>query len=108
MKNKLAYTIVRILLGALFLFSGIVKIFPFMPAGELPAKAMSFYTAMMNTGYFMQFLGLSEIVVGILLLANWWIPLAMMILSPIMLNIVLFSSFLAFNQGGMVFMAVLV
>ena len=101
MKNKIAYTIVRVLLGIAFLVFGANKIFPFMPVGELPQPAMDFLVAMMGTGYFMPFLGLVEILVGILLLANFWVPLAMIILSPIMLNIVLFTVFLAPGAFGM-------
>ncbi len=108
MKNKIAYTIARILLGLVFFLSGIVKLLPSMPQGQLPEKAMAFTTAMASTGYFMPFLGLSEMVVGALLLLNWFVPLAMMILSPIMLNIVLFVGFLSFTIGGMAFIAVLV
>ena len=105
MKNKLAYTIIRIIVGLGFLLFGVMKFFP--STAVLPQPAMDFMTAMANTGYFIPFLALSEMAVGILLLFNLWVPLALIILSPIMLNIILFNVFLGPSLMGMVIVGVL-
>lgn len=107
MKNKLAYTIVRVLFGLAWIFYGAVKFFP-MPAPELPGPAMAFLGAMAATGYFIQFVGIAELAVGLMLVFNRWVPFSMMILSPIMLNIVLFNFFLSFSLSSMIMLVVLV
>lgn len=106
MKGKLAYTIIRIILGLAWLFFGVTK-FITLPAPILPGPAQAFLSAMTATGYFIPFVGISETVVGLLLLANFWVPLAMMIVSPILLNVILFNMFLGPTIGGMFMLLVL-
>lgn len=107
MKNKLAYTIVRVILGLAFIFYGVTKFFPFGTV-QLPGPASAFLGAMVASGYFIPFVGICELLVGILLVFNWWVPLAMMILSPIMINIILFNLFLAPSLVGAIMLIVLV
>lgn len=106
MKNKWAYTITRILLGLGFIFYGVVKFIP-MDAPALPQPAADFLTSMAATGYFIPFLGIVEILIGVLLVANFWVPFAMVILSPVMLNIILFNMFLAPSATGFIMLLVL-
>lgn len=107
MKNKLAYTIVRVLLGLAFIFYGVTKFFPFGNV-QLPGPASAFLGAMVATGYFIPFVGICETVVGILLVFNLWVPFSMMLLSPIMANVVLFNLFLAPSLVAIVMLVVLV
>ncbi len=107
MKNKLAYTIVRVVLGLAFIFYGVTKFFPFGNV-QLPGPASAFLGAMFATGYFIPFVGICEALVGIMLVFNWWVPLAMMILSPIMVNVILFNLFLAPSLVGAIMLIVLV
>jgi hypothetical protein len=51
--------------------------------------------------------GVAEVLVGLLLLANRWIPLSMMILAPVMLNVILFNIFLAPSLVGAIMLIVL-
>ena len=108
MKNRLAYTIVRVLLGLSFIFFGATKFYQVGSAPVLAQPAMDFLSAMTNTGYFIPFVGIAELLVGIFLLANFWVPFAMMILSPIMANVVLFNIFLAPSMGGTIMLIILV
>ena len=55
---------------------------------------MKFSSALMETGYFMQFVKIVEVACGALLLANYFTPLALVILAPVTLNIVLVHAFL--------------
>ncbi len=105
MRSKLAYTITRIVLGLAFLFFGAVKFFP-METPELPQPAMNFMLAMGATGYMIPMIGIAEILVGLLLLINIWVPFSMMVLSPIMLNIALFNIFLGPSIPGALFVGV--
>lgn len=93
---KIAIAIVRVLLGALFVFSAAVVLFKIpMPQPKLGPAATSFMTGLMATGYFMKLLKVTELVCGLLLIINRWSPLATVILFPISLNILLFHFYLA-------------
>jgi len=87
--------VARILLGALFVFSGSNKLFHFMNPPPPPERALAFFMALVQTGYFMPLLGIVETVAGLLLLANRFVPLALVVLAPIVVNIVAFHVVLA-------------
>ena len=87
--------VARILLGLMFFVFGLNGFFNFMPPPELPEPAGAFMGAMAETGYFLSFLKLTETVCGFLLLTGFFVPLALTVLAPVVLNIVLFHLFLA-------------
>ena len=66
----------------------------FIPMPEMPEKAGSFMGAMAATGYFLPVLKLVEIVGGVLLLVRRFVPLALVLLAPVIVQIVLFHLFL--------------
>ena len=82
-------TIARILLGLVFFASGVAGFFV-KPPPEIP----EFAAAMMKTGYMFQFIKIVEIVCGLLLLLNRFVPLALAILAPVVINIFAFHLFL--------------
>ena len=85
---KIVVLIARILLGLVFLVFGANKIVPFMPASMPTGVAGQFIGAMVSTKY-MIFVGLCESVSGLLLLANRYVPLALTIVGPVIVNILL-------------------
>ena len=87
--------VARYLLGLILLVFGLNKFINFMPAPELPPDATTFFGALMNSGYLMYVVGLVEVVVGLLLVVNKYVPLALILYAPITLNIILFHLFLA-------------
>lgn len=87
----------RILLGLIFFVSGLngfVKFIP-QPKTPMPEGAVAFAGALMKTGYMMQLLAGTQLIAGALLLLNRFVPLALALLAPVILNIVLFHIFLA-------------
>ena len=64
-----------------------------MPA--MPNAAISFMMALGQTGYFFPVLKITEVVSGILLLTGMYVPLALVLLAPIIVQITLFHVFLA-------------
>ncbi|MGV8142176.1 MAG: DoxX protein [Candidatus Pacearchaeota archaeon] len=106
MAKKVAYTIVRILLGLSWIFFGAGK---FLPAQEvvLPGPALDFLGAMGATGYMIPFVGIAELLVGLMLLTNRWVPLSTVIWAPVMLNVILFNIFLAPSISGAVMLLIL-
>ncbi len=88
--------VARVLLGLVFFVFGLEGFLHFMPKPTgMPAGAMDFAMAMMKTGYLFQLLKGTETLCGLLLLLNRFVPLALAVLAPIVVNIVAFDLFLA-------------
>ena len=65
-----------------------------MPAIDMPDAARDFFGSIMNTGYLFQFVGLVEVLAGVALLLNRFVPLALIIVAPVLVNILAFHLFL--------------
>ncbi|HEY7895762.1 MAG TPA: hypothetical protein VIC24_12765 [Gemmatimonadaceae bacterium] len=85
----------RGLLGFVFFLAGLNGFLNFMPAPtSMPKGALDFMVAMVHTGYFFQLLAGTQLLAGALLLANRYVPLALLLLAPVIVNIVAFHAFL--------------
>jgi len=92
---KISIIIVRSLLGLLFVFSAVVVLFKVpMDAPAPTGNALTFMTGLMATGYFMTLLKVVELICGILLIVNFWAPLATVAIFPISINILFYHVFL--------------
>jgi putative oxidoreductase len=95
MKAKLPI-IARILFGLIMFASGLVGLLELAPTPpDLPEKLITFTNGLMASGYFMTLLKLTETICGLLILSGYFIPLALVILAPVILNIFLVHAFLA-------------
>jgi hypothetical protein len=86
----------RLLLGLLFFVFGLNGSLNFLPqpSTPLPAAAVSFIGALMATGYMFPLIFATQLTVGTLLLANRFVPLALTLLAPFMVNSIVFHVFL--------------
>lgn len=84
---------VRVLLGALFVFGGIM-FFVSEPPKDIPGDMGIFFAGLVASHYFLYLLKITEIVCGLLLLSGFFVPLALVILAPIGLNIMMVHIFL--------------
>ncbi len=106
---KIAMIIVRTLMGLLFLFASItyflmmMGLFP-VPPMEGPVKA--FNEGLAASGYFFTLLKITEFVCGLLLVTGRFVPLALVVLSPIIINILMVHTFL--DRSGLPVAAFLV
>lgn len=91
----------RMLLGLMFLVFGLNGFFEFMEMPEMPDPAGELLEALDEAGYFFPFLKTVETLSGLLLLIGLFVPLALLMLAPVVLNIILFHIFLA--PGGILF-----
>ncbi len=94
-----AVLIARILLGLIFV---VFSANYFLGLFELPPPndaAMAFMGALADTGYMMPLVKILELVPGLMLLAGFGVPLALVLLAPIVVNIVLVHVFL--DTGGL-------
>lgn len=95
MKSKLPL-IVRLLLGFVMFASGLAGLLNLVPVPpDLPERLMTFNSGLMASGYFMPLLKVTEMICGALLLSGFFVPLALVVLAPIVLNIFLVHAFLA-------------
>ncbi len=85
----------RIILGLILIIFGANKFAGFMPAPDLPEAASNFFKALNNTGYMFKFIGAVEIIIGLLLVINKWVPLILIILASLTANFLLFHINLA-------------
>lgn len=86
----------RVLLGLPLVVFGLNAFLNFIPQPEtpLPEKAMMFATALAQSGYMLPLIGITFLIVGVLLLANRCVPLALVIFAPFVVNSVAFHLFL--------------
>jgi putative oxidoreductase len=94
-----AATGARLLLGLIFLVFGLNGFFNFLPQPQMEGKALDFIMALVNTGYMFPVIKGIEVLASILLLTGIAVPLALLLLAPIVTNILLFHTFLDFNPG---------
>lgn len=97
--------VLRIIFGLFFAFSGLGYFLGFMPLPQMTGTAKILIDAMVSSGYLMNFVKVTELIGGFLLLFDLLAPLALSILAPIILNILLFN--LVLNPAMIVFSLVL-
>lgn len=93
MKNKVMI-FSRIFLGLIYFVFGLNGFLQFLPQPPLPDAAMSFFGALISTGYFLPLLKGTEVLGGLLLLLNVGAPVALVILAPISVQIFFFHAYL--------------
>lgn len=94
---KIVILVARLLLGLTFVFfglNGLLHFLPQPPMADGPAK--QFLTALATTPY-MNFVAAIQIISGVLFLVDRFVPLALTLIAPVIVNILLFHSFMAPN-----------
>lgn len=91
--------VARLVLGLLFFVFGLNGFLGFLPQPPLEEAGLKFIMALVETGYLLKLIKGIEVLAGVLLLANAFVPLALLLLSPIVVNIVLFHFLLSFAPG---------
>ena len=77
----------RILLGFIFFASGLNGFFQFVAPPAMPGKAATFMEGLVASGYVFPVLFATYIIAGGALLANRFVPLALVLLAPAIVNI---------------------
>ncbi len=89
----------RVFLGLLFFVFGLNGFLHFLPQPAEPPAALAFLGGLAGSGYFFPLLKATETIAGAALLLNRFVPLALTVLAPVIVNIVAFHTFLA--PGGL-------
>ncbi len=110
---KIAMLIVRTLVGLLFIFASLTYFLNLVPQPELTGPLKEFNEGLGATAYFMTLLKTTELIAGLALVSGFFVPLALVVLAPIIVNILLVHVFLepsglpiaAFLFAGAIFLA---
>lgn len=81
-------TIARLLLGLVFVFFGSNLLFNFLHA-PMPTGTLGQFVGVLAVSHYVYAIGLAQAIPGILLLINRYVPLALTLLGPVIVNILL-------------------
>ena len=103
---KIAALIARLLLGVVFVVFGLNGFLHFIK-GPMPAGvAGQFAAALFTSKYYVVIFGV-QLISGILFLANRYVPLALVLIGPVIVNILCFHGLLGAPGLPMAFMVAL-
>ena len=99
-----AVLVARLLLGLALVFFGLNQVFVFVapPENAFPPEAMAFLGALEGAVYFQPLKVFVEVLAGVLFLTGLFVPLALVLFAPILVNIVGFHLFLDDPANGVV------
>jgi hypothetical protein len=87
--------VLRYLLGVVFFVFGLNGFLNFIPMPPPQGAAGAFLGALAATGYMFPLIKATEMIGGALLLGNRFVPLALTLLAPVLVNILAFHSVIA-------------
>ncbi len=67
----------------------------FMPAGQLPPGPLADFSHALLASHYLYAIGVFQVVPGVLLLVNRYVPFALALLAPVIVNICLIHIFMA-------------
>jgi putative oxidoreductase len=95
---KIASVIARYLLGLIFLVFGLNGFLHFIPMPPPKGLAAQFGAAIFASHYWVVIFGI-QVIGGVLLLVNRFVPLALVLLGPVIVNIFFFHALM--DPGGL-------
>jgi hypothetical protein len=96
---KIAALIARILLGLVFVVFGLNGFLHFIPTGPLPTGLAGQFVTVLFQSHYVLYVSAIQVAGGALLLVNRYVPLALVLLGPVIVNILLFH--LLLNRTGL-------
>jgi hypothetical protein len=88
--------VVRLLLGLPLVVFGLDGFFRFLPPPSMPLSegAAAFLGSLAQTGYMIPLIALTHLLAGLLLIVNRFVPIALCLLAPFLVNSLAFHAFL--------------
>jgi putative oxidoreductase len=98
---KIASLVARILLGLMFTVFGLNGFLHFIPMGPMPTGTAGQFAGALAASHYMVVVSGLQVGTGVLLLLNQFVPLALTLLGPVIVNIVLFHALMAPSGLGL-------
>jgi len=98
---KIAFLIARLLLGLIFLVFGLNGFLNFLSMGPMPTGLAGQFIGALFLSHYFWVVAAFQIAGGLLLLANRFMPLALVLLGPIIVNIICYHVFLNHSGAGL-------
>lgn len=92
---KIVTLVARNLLGLMFLIFGLNGFLHFIPQPPPPAGLAGQYLGVLSASHYMVPVFLMQLIGGVLLLANRFVPIALVLLGPVIVNILLYHALMA-------------
>jgi putative oxidoreductase len=97
---KIVSLIARILLGLIFVVFGLNGFLNFLSMGPLPSGLAGQFIVALAVSHYFWVIAALQVAGGALLLVNRFVPLGLVLLGPVIVNIILYHTFL--NPSGAV------
>jgi putative oxidoreductase len=91
---RIAMIIVRTLMGLLFIFGSIVYFFNLISVPPMEGTVKTFNEGLASVGFFFPMLKIAELLCGIAFVTGYFVPLATVVIAPIIVNIFMFHAFI--------------
>lgn len=104
--RRIVPEVARVLFGLVFFVFGLNGFLHFIPQPPHEGVAATFLGGLAASGYFFPLLKATEVTAGALLLAKRFVPLALVVLAPVVVNIFAFHA--ALDRSGLGMAVVLV
>jgi putative oxidoreductase len=91
---KIVTLIARLLLGLIFVVFGLNGFLNFLSMGPMPSGLAGQFLGALAQSHYFHFVAAIQIIGGVLLLVNRFVPLALVILGPVIVNIISYHVFL--------------
>jgi uncharacterized membrane protein YphA (DoxX/SURF4 family) len=95
---KIVVLIARLLLGLIFVVLGLNGFLNFLSMGPMPTGLAGQFIGALFVSHYYWVVAVLQIAGGLLLLSNRFVPLALVLLGPVIVNILLYHLFL--NPAG--------
>ena len=92
---KILSLVAQILLGLAFVVFGLNGFLHFIPQPPMPDGLMKQFTDVMTTSHYMAFVCGVQVISGVLFLVNRFVPLALTLIGPVIVNILVFHILIA-------------
>ncbi len=96
---KIAMIVVRTLMGLLFIFAALAGLLDLVEKPELTGAVKAYNEGMEAAPYFLPLVKITELICGIAFVIGRYVPLATVVIAPVVINIFLFHLFL--DRRGM-------
>jgi putative oxidoreductase len=95
---KIATLVARLLLGLIFVVFGLNGFLNFLSTGPMPTGLAGQFVGALVLSHYFWVVAAIQVAGGVLLLVNRYVPLALVLLGPVIVNIICYHVFL--NPSG--------